>query len=76
MNIPILKPCPFCGSEVQITETTVGTPYNNGKCVDYSATIECSCGLSFEKEWTICNSHPKISIRDVDIYTAWNKRVK
>ena len=69
-----LKRCPFCGSRVKVTEIKVGIPYNDGKCADYSGTIECSCGLTFEKEWTMINSKDMCKIRDDDIFTAWNRR--
>lgn len=70
-----LKPCPFCGSQVRIMETTVGTPYNNGSCVDYSAIIQCGCGLSFEREWTVCKTKDEVRLINEDVCEAWNKRV-
>lgn len=76
MKIQVLKPCPLCGSDVKITEYVIGTPYNNGKNVDYSATIDCPCGLSFEKEWIGHKAKDKYVFNDEDIYTAWNKRVR
>lgn len=69
-----LKPCPLCGSAVKITEIRLGTPYNNGNNVDYSATIECVCGLSFEKEWTIITAKDGAVYTSEDICTAWNRR--
>jgi hypothetical protein len=62
-----LEPCPLCGRPVRLTEFTVRNtePYS-----EYSAKIECSCGLTFEKEWI----QGQGCIFDEDIITLWNKR--
>jgi hypothetical protein len=71
-----IKPCPLCGCEVVVTEFTIGTPYNNGKCVDYQAKIECECGLTFEHEWTEIKSADGPIIRSGNIIDVWNRRVQ
>lgn len=69
-----LVPCPLCGREVRLTEWRAGTPYNDGRCVDYSGKIECDCGLTFEHEWTSIKTQEGVVIRDKTIFDAWNER--
>ncbi len=70
-----LLPCPFCGNVVHITEISVRY---YGNRADYEAKIECSCGLTFEKEWIVQFTPQKTSvlISNVDIETAWNTRTR
>lgn len=68
-----LLPCPICGNIVHITEITVR---HYGNRADYEAKIECSCGLTFEKEWIVqfTPTNEGVLISNVDIETAWNTR--
>ena len=68
-----LLPCPVCGNSVRITETSVR---HYGDRADYEAKIECSCGLTFEKEWIVEFRPNKtgVIIFNPDIETAWNTR--
>ena len=65
-----LKPCPFCGCSPRISEIAVGTPYDGG-FVDYRMTIECSCGVTFETEYT---GYPNGFIWPCTTVDAWNRR--
>lgn len=69
-----LKPCPFCGGTPLLSEGPyhwefVGRYY-------YSATIECTCGLTLEVD----NPGPKVYTRDAEALNfainAWNKRAE
>jgi hypothetical protein len=65
-----LLPCPFCGGFVCITEKR-RLAYGNR--ADYEATIECACGLIFEREWTVeVKSNEEVLLFGTDIETAWN----
>ena len=68
-----LLPCPFCGNVVHITETEVR---HYGNRADYWAKIECSCGLTFEKEWIVefKPTGTSVILFNTDIETAWNTR--
>ena len=68
-----LKSCPFCGNAVQITESNIRHYGNRADC---EAKIECSCGLTFEKEWIVeykLNGQ-SVNLYNDDIVTAWNTR--
>lgn len=74
MNARELKVCPICGEIVHITETKIGTPYNNGQSIDYYAKIECLCGLTFEREWVYNKaSNGTVKLQD-DIFDVWNNQ--
>lgn len=64
----VMKPCPLCGRQVRMTESRV---ISGNKFDEYSAKIECACGLTFEKEWI----QGQGVIFDEDVITLWNKRV-
>ena len=65
-----LKPCPFCGRQPRIPEISVSTPYNGG-FVDYRVVIECSCGVTLEKEYT---KYPDGFFWPCTAVEAWNRR--
>lgn len=67
-KIAELKPCPFCGHRVGITEFTA----KGGEPGEYSAKIQCRCGLTFEKEWLVSERY--LTPGNEDIITAWNNR--
>ena len=69
-----LKPCPICGKKADVIELTIGSPYGNRN--DCHATIECACGVTFYKEWTIENTVDGSVILGTDIVTAWNTRAE
>lgn len=62
-----LKPCPLCGGYVRMTEF-MARPYD--MYTEFSAIIECDCGLTFERDWTAGRG----VIFDEDIVTLWNER--
>ena len=66
-----LKPCPFCGQTVRITEMTVNVQSVFQEC---KAKIECDCGLTFEREWMSERFPTGIIALQPDIETAWNTR--
>ena len=66
-----LKPCPICGSPVSIKEIHIGRVYNDNR-QDFSARLECCCGLTFEHEWITENG--KLAFGTCDFATAWNRR--
>ena len=68
-KIAELKPCPLCGGRVDITEFIA----KGSEPAEYSAKIECRCGLTFEREWMPGEGHVEL-LRNDDIITAWNKR--
>ena len=64
-----IKPCPLCGGRVAITEFIA----KGGEPAEYSAKIQCRCGLTFEREWMPTEGYVELLGND-DIITAWNKR--
>ena len=68
---PVLKPCPICGHQVEVSEYGAGSPYS-GRRQDRSAKIRCECGLSFYREWTVDLSTGKTLFGGLDIFEAWN----
>ena len=65
-----LKPCPFCGNQVNIMEINTGT------CGVTSLKIECSCGVDVSIEsdetyssWDGCKFRP-----GRDAIEKWNRR--
>lgn len=75
MEIKMLKPCPLCGNKVDITELcmNIATTGRHQGEMNY-AKIECSCGLTFEKEWFAADPKDGFVIKNDNIYTAWNCR--
>ena len=72
-----LLPCPFCGNFVCITSKRRGTLYRfyDSYRADYEATIECACGLTFEREWSVeVKANKEVLLFGTDIETAWNTR--
>lgn len=73
-----LLPCPFCGNFVHITNMRRGTLYvfRDSCRADYEATIECACGLTFEREWTVevKPNEEEVFLFGTNIETAWNTR--
>lgn len=69
-----LKPCPLCGHSARLTELKIGSTYC-GNRQDVSATIECPCGLTFEKEWTEVVGDKGVTIIGESIVPAWNRRI-
>ena len=71
MDAGKLKPCPFCGSVVNVSEYAVECGDINAR---FKAKIECGCGLTFEREWVRgagCLHIPG----NWNIVKAWNTRV-
>ena len=65
-----LKPCPLCGRKVAVTVYDV----KHGLLrTEYSARIECDCGLTFEREWVDLIGYTTV-LNNNDIVTAWNNR--
>lgn len=62
-----LKPCPLCGCSVGIAEIS-SSPCD--MYTEWYAKIECSCGLTFEREWMQAQG----GILGENIITLWNKR--
>ena len=78
-EVETLKPCPLCGRIVGIAEMTIGTMYRNAGTLfqECNATINCACGLSYERSWTEYMDSGrvwKVYPCDEDIVTAWNRR--
>lgn len=75
MEIKMLKPCPLCGNKVDITESRMNQVVIKSLLgVMNYAKIECSCGLTFKKEWFVADPKDGFVIKNDNIYAAWNCR--
>lgn len=65
-----LKPCPFCGSEIEIKENVVRPSFAYIEC-------ECSgCRMEFAHQQDfVVSKHDRQPIND-DFATAWNRRTE
>jgi Lar family restriction alleviation protein len=70
-----LKPCPFCGSEVKMTQVPLwhGSHGYHG-CYDFTVRCEeCGCTLDFYKNDTIYRSEDEAENNAIK---TWNQRAK
>ena len=70
-----LKPCPFCGNEVQMTKAPLwhGSHGYHG-CYEFSISCkDCGCTLLFTQNDTVYRSEDEAQN---NVIKNWNKRAK
>lgn len=71
-----LKPCPFCGGEVSISENSVDSICHYYNITRGSGEKRCKCRLFMESElFYVDDAQNDKDIIKEDLTAAWNRRI-